>query len=201
MSTTSTHLPNSNIEDQYSVPDGEERSSFVILSGCSGGGKSTLLSELAKRGYSVVSEPGRQIVKEQIGIGGASLPWTNKDMFAELLLSRYMFSFNSASETSKYTFFDRSIIDIVAYYDHIGQTLPEHFERAVRQYRYHRKVFLTPPWPEIYRNDSERKHTFAQAAASYDAHIKAYERLGYEVFEMPKASASERADFILENLS
>jgi len=30
---------------------------FVVLSGCSGGGKSTLLAELARRGHSVVEEP------------------------------------------------------------------------------------------------------------------------------------------------
>jgi predicted ATPase len=31
--------------------------SFVVISGCSGGGKSTLLSELQRRGHAVVEEP------------------------------------------------------------------------------------------------------------------------------------------------
>jgi predicted ATPase len=35
---------------------------FVVISGCSGGGKSTLLAELARRGYRTVEEPGRRIV-------------------------------------------------------------------------------------------------------------------------------------------
>ena len=39
---------------------------FVIISGCSGGGKSTLLAELARRGYRVVEEPGRRIVAEEL---------------------------------------------------------------------------------------------------------------------------------------
>ncbi|MGE8398258.1 MAG: AAA family ATPase, partial [Comamonas sp.] len=30
---------------------------FVLISGCSGGGKSTLLSELQNRGYTVIQEP------------------------------------------------------------------------------------------------------------------------------------------------
>ena len=47
---------------------------FVILSGCSGGGKSTLLDELARRGHAVVAEPGRRIVAEQLREGGAALP-------------------------------------------------------------------------------------------------------------------------------
>src|SRR5690606_38947729 len=47
----------------------------IVLSGCSGGGKSTLLSEMSRRGYSVQPEPGRQIVMEQMAIHGDGVPW------------------------------------------------------------------------------------------------------------------------------
>ena len=50
---------------------------LVVVSGCSGGGKSTLLAEMARRGYLVFPEPGRQIVKEELFIGGDGLPWDN----------------------------------------------------------------------------------------------------------------------------
>ena len=46
---------------------------FVVLSGCSGAGKSSLLSELERRGFSIYEEPGRQVVKEQLYIGGPQL--------------------------------------------------------------------------------------------------------------------------------
>ena len=50
---------NMNIEDEYVIPQGIfERQNFYVISGCSGGGKSTLLSELEHRGYKVVAEPG-----------------------------------------------------------------------------------------------------------------------------------------------
>jgi predicted ATPase len=83
-----------NLEDNYlnetSFPI--VKNNYVIISGCSGGGKSTILSELVNRGYSVVLEPGRQIVKEQTAIGGDALPWINLNKFLELDLSRYLFS-------------------------------------------------------------------------------------------------------------
>lgn len=41
---------------------------LVIISGCSGGGKSTLLSELSNRGYTVIEEVGRKIVKKYVNI-------------------------------------------------------------------------------------------------------------------------------------
>jgi hypothetical protein len=48
---------------QMSASDSQ---SFVLISGCSGGGKSMLLIELGRRGYATVEEPGRRIVKEEI---------------------------------------------------------------------------------------------------------------------------------------
>ena len=41
---------------------------FVVISGCSSGGKSTLVVELGRRGYAVVEEPGRRIVKEELAV-------------------------------------------------------------------------------------------------------------------------------------
>jgi predicted ATPase len=51
---------------------------FVVISGCSGGGKSTLLAELRGRGYAVVEEPGRRIVREELEGRGAALPWVDQ---------------------------------------------------------------------------------------------------------------------------
>jgi predicted ATPase len=33
---------------------------FIVISGCSGDSKSTLLAELARRGFATVVEPGRR---------------------------------------------------------------------------------------------------------------------------------------------
>ena len=55
---------------------------FVVISGCSGGGKSMLLAELAQRGYAVVEEPGRRIVQQELQGGGAALPWVDPVAFA-----------------------------------------------------------------------------------------------------------------------
>ena len=55
---------------------------FVVISGCSGGGKSALLEELGRQGCPTIEEPGRRIVKEQLLVGGTALPWTDKVAFA-----------------------------------------------------------------------------------------------------------------------
>jgi predicted ATPase len=60
----------------------------VVISGCSGGGKSTLLSELARRGYPVVEEPGRRIVQDELAGNGAALPWVDPVAFGMTAGSR-----------------------------------------------------------------------------------------------------------------
>jgi predicted ATPase len=54
----------------------------VVISGCSSGGKSTLLAELGRRGHATVEEPGRRIVKQELAGEGSALPWVNGAAFA-----------------------------------------------------------------------------------------------------------------------
>lgn len=65
-----------NLEDNYLNETNFPivKNNYVVISGCSGEWKSTLLSELVSRGFSVILEPGHQIVKEQNAIGGDALP-------------------------------------------------------------------------------------------------------------------------------
>jgi predicted ATPase len=48
--------------------------------------------------------------------------------------------------------------------------------------------------------DGERRHDLDAAIAEYDRLVRTYPTLGYEVIMLPKASVTERADFILDTL-
>jgi predicted ATPase len=71
---------------------------------------------------------------------------------------------------------------------------------ASQKYRYSRRVFLAPPWREIYATDAERKQSYNEAVRTYELMIEAYEDCGYEVVEIPKTSPKIRADFIVSML-
>jgi predicted ATPase len=173
------------------------KNNYVVISGCSGGGKSSLLSELAKRGHQIVLEPGRQIVKEQQVIGGDALPWTNLQKFLDLALSRYLFQFIAHKDVQRLIFFDRGIIDALQ----LNQDQPVYFQTAVRKFRYNPLVFLVPPWEEIFRGDAERKHDFTSAKKEFEELLIKYKDFGYETVLIPKTSVQERADFILSKLA
>ena len=167
---------------------------LVVISGCSGGGKSALVSELAARGYPAFPEPGRQVVKEQTLIGGDALPWQDARRFAELCIARAAYFYNVAEPATRPAVFDRSIVDAVAALERLGEVPPACAE-AARRYRYGR-VFLVPPWPELFAADAERQHDFEAAVAEYEALLEAYPAHGYEPVVVPHAGIAARADFV-----
>jgi predicted ATPase len=193
---------NALLEDGYlpaSVGQAEDK--FVVLSGCSGGGKSRLLSALAARGYRVFAEPGRQVIREQNYIGGDATPEKDVLKFLDFTISRTLYHMTSAASTDAVVFFDRSIVDQVAGFERMGLEMPAHLKRAAELFRCHHRVFIVPPWREIFRNDAERRHSFEDAVANHEVQMKTYERFGYELVMVPKLSVEGRADFVLKTLS
>lgn len=187
--------PSGNVRDTLDHVD-----RFVVISGCSGGGKSTLLAELARRGYAVVDEPGRRIVQEELAGNGAALPWVDPAAFARRAIEVALTDRERAAASGRdgWTFFDRGLIDAAAALEHItGQPVLERIHQA---HRYHRRVFLTPPWPEIYATDAERRHDMSAAVAEYERLERVYPSLGYDVIILPKIPVGDRADFILRTL-
>jgi predicted ATPase len=171
---------------------------FVIISGCSGGGKSTLLAELAVRGHAVVEEPGRRIVRQELDSGGSALPWVDGPAFARRAMAMALEDRAAAADVSGWVFFDRGLIDAAVALQHLtGEPVLAPLREA---HRYHRAVFLTPPWPEIYVTDPERRHGFEMAVAEYERLLQAYPALGYQISILPKLSVKARADFVLASL-
>lgn len=171
---------------------------FVVISGCSGGGKSTLLTELGRRGHFIVEEPGRRIVKQELQECGSALPWTDAVAFARRAIAMALEDRASADALNGWVFFDRGLIDAAAALQHLTGELV--LTALAREHRYHRTVFLTPPWPEVYQSDPERRHGLEVAEAEYSRLLEVYPALGYEISLLPKVSVSERADFIERTL-
>ena len=190
-----------NLEAEYDPHRVEaKRDQFILISGCSGSGKSSLLSELARRGYRTFEEPGRQIVKEQLHIGGDALPWANAAKFIDQVVTRAMHQMITAARNEEIAFFDRGLVDAVTALERMNLPLQPHHIAAREKYRYNRKVFLVPPWPEIFANDAERRHSFDDAVREYEALESAFPRHGYEIVVLPKTGLEARADFVVTAL-
>ena len=171
---------------------------FVVISGCSGGGKSTLLAELGQRGYTTVEEPGRRIVKAELLGDGRALPWVDEIAFARHAITFALTDLAEARVHGGWVFLDRGLIDAAAALQHL--TGEPALITVLQRHRFHNRVFLAPPWPEIYRADPERRHSFDVAVAEYQRLLDVYPSIGYEVIILPKVSVSQRANFVLSRL-
>lgn len=171
---------------------------FIIISGCSGGGKSTLLEELAHRGFSAVEEPGRRIVAAELAGDGKALPWVDAEAFLRRAIALSLEDLQRASTLPGPVFFDRGLLDAASGLGEItGEPVLQHY---ADEWRFNRTVFLTPPWADIYRQDAERQHGLDAAMEEYERLLRDYPALGYDVVELPKVAVNQRADFVLARL-
>lgn len=171
----------------------------VLLSGCSGGGKSTLLAELARRGFVTVEEPGRRIVVQEQAGEGRALPWVDLAAFVERALALAADDRAKPFSGAGWRFFDRGLIDAAVA---LEQTAGRPAIEVLAPFkRYHARVFLAPPWPEIFATDPERRHSLGEAISEYERLVAALSTLGYEIILLPKVSVAERTDFVLAELA
>lgn len=174
---------------------------LVIISGGPGSGKTTVLEELEKLGFPHAPEVARQIIQEQVAMGGAALPWKDREAYTQLMLERSIESYLAHNPSVKATFSDRGIPDTLCYARLIGLQKTSLIEKGCRGYRYASVVFLAPPWREIYETVSERKQDFAEAERTYEVMAKVYAECGYELSILPQVTPRARAEFILERIA
>lgn len=177
---------------------------LIVISGCSSGGKSSLLSELNHQGYSVIPEVGREIVKEQLALKSNITPWQNPTLFCEMLIERSIAAFHRAEAMrdakGQVVFLDRSFLEGISGYQTLPVENPNKYNHIIEELRYDSTVFMAPPWKEIYSQDEERQHSFEDAVNEYERLMKFYPQSGYCIIELPKISVKGRAQFVFSSI-
>ena len=97
-------------------------------------------------------------------------------------------------------FFDRGVPDVLGYLRLIGVPTPEHVKKATQIFRYNRRVFIAPPWREIFQQDKERKQEWDEAVRTHEAMVATYTACDYELVELPRATVEDRVHFVLQNV-
>ena len=167
-----------------------------MITGCSGGGKSTLVAELARRGYMVVEEPGRRIVRSVSDADDPRLSWNDFQAFAKAAVALAAADYDQVRNLPRPIFFDRGLVDALSALGAASECLLD--RDMIERYRYEEEVFVAPPWEEIWQGDIERRHGFDAACAEYDRLMIDYPACGYRPVHLPKTGIDDRADFVLK---
>ena len=182
------------------LPQRKKNNRFII-SGGPGFGKTSVIQALENRNYKSIPEISRQIIQEQMEIGGDILPWKNLSAFSNAVFEQRVNQHAEALDENAYYFYDRGIVDVMAYLFKDKQAVPTYFFEAVKSKHYNQLVFLTPPWEEIYQTDNERKENFHEAIEIHNAIEKTYQRMGYITDNIPLLSVDERVNYILSKIN
>lgn len=172
----------------------------VIFTGGPGSGKTSAIELLCQMGYQSAPEVGRKVIQAQVESQGSALPWLDKIAFRDEMVLEEINNYENFGDT-EIIFYDRSIIDSYGYSRLESIPISELLLAKCGELEYYHKVFIFPPWEEIYENDAERKQGFNEAVATYHEMVNAYTKFGYDLIEVPKASVKERVQFIVSKLS
>jgi predicted ATPase len=172
----------------------------IVITGGPGTGKSSIINELIKRGFTCHVEISRDIILEAQKQGIEQLFLTNPLYFSERLLEGRKQQYLDALENkANPIFFDRGIPDIVAYMDFKEEGYSPFFIDACKNYRYD-YVFILKPWKEIYKVDNERYEDFNQATQIYQHLLRTYQKYEYKLLDVPFDTISNRTDYIINTL-
>jgi predicted ATPase len=155
----------------------------IVLTGGPCCGKSTLLAELKKRGYTVVEETAREVLSERKNFSLKEIQ--------EEIMRRQIEKEEKISEGI--VFLDRGVVDVMAYMKYYSIEMPvEMLSLCVKRYN---KIFFLGRLP--FQHDGLRvEKTDEEAEKQHQLIQGVYLKLGYDLIFVPDWGVLKRADFI-----
>jgi predicted ATPase len=173
------------------------KTNWHVITGASSSGKTTLIDQLADKGFQTFPEPGRLYFERELA-KGRMIDEIRADRAA---MTRQIYSLwldlNSELQADRTIFLDRGLPDALGFYRFAGMNpndiLPDCF-----RHRY-ASVFLLNRLP--YQQDGIRAGD-DKSAAYFDSWMERdYRALGYDVERVPVIPPAERLAFVLDMLS
>ena len=165
---------------------------MIVITGGPSVGKSTLLNELQKIGFTVVPEQATEVIKE-----GKILPWENRDGFQREVLRRQLEAEEPFHNSKEIVFVDRGVFDGEAYYQCDGIEPPSVFkELSAMQYS---RVLLLEPLG-VFVHDGIRFEDMNFTVRITQVLHDVYSKRGFEVIRIPAETVSRRMHLALSSI-
>jgi len=155
-----------------------------VISGGPSSGKTSVINELGKE-FKTFNESAREVLKNKDFNKGAQYE----------IFKRQLQQSNEANNFNETVFFDRGIVDSLAYFKYHGFKIPiEILENSKPQNTGYEIIFILDFVP--YVKDDIRKESKEEAEEIHKVIYKVYEELKYKIVKVPFMSVEERIEFI-----
>jgi predicted ATPase len=173
------------------------QTNWHVITGAPSCGKTTLIDQLAEKGYQTVPEIAHLYIEREMASGKTLSEILAHRVNLQAILVKMQIEIEGELPVNEVTFLDRALPDSLAFNRYVGLNpnglLPKCF--------YHRyaSVFILDPLP--YEKNGVRDYD-AAAVDYLDKLIdQDYRALGYNVLRVPVLGPKERLAFVLERLS
>lgn len=179
----------------------------IALTGGPHSGKTTLLAELAARGFTTVPEAALGVIEELVAELGRdqARAWrlTHVPQFQERIAQRQLqLEYAARQESAAAVFCDRGLVDGLAYMRLVGAPPTPFVNAAVQSSRYDVIVLCEICLPFKSRVETGRTSDLQRAREIEASLVATYREFGYELLRLPaEAPAAARADLLLDELS
>jgi len=167
-----------------------------VITGAPCSGKTSVIRELERRGYPVVHEVARALIRKTLA-QGKTLEAIKADALAfETRILRRKLKIETALPKEVTVFLDRAVPDSIAYFkaEGLDPAIPLAESRQVR----YRTIFLFERLG--FESDAVRAENAATAENLEIWIDAAYRSLGYDIVRVPLLSVADRVEFILAAL-
>jgi len=171
-----------------------KQTNWQVITGAPCSGKTAVIRELERRGYTVVHEVARGYIDAELS-KGKDLQQIKADLpaFEEHILKTKV-RIEAGLNPDAVVFLDRAVPDSIAYYQLEGLDPAEPFDCS-RTFRY-KEIFI---FERIGFKTDEVRSEDDRIASELDRLLEAaYRKLGYCPVRVPLMSIVERVDFILK---
>lgn len=171
-----------------------------ILTGTPGSGKTSILHELKRQGYSVVEEAATDVNALEL-MNGNPEPWMLPDFIEKIVRLQKQRQIDASAHPCGRQFYDRSPICTYALSRYLGYPpstcLLEEMERIERENIYQREVFFIENLGFCVPTEV-RKIRFEESLLFEKIHAEIYTSLGYHLIKVAPSALSQRVHCIMK---
>ena len=167
------------------------------ISGASHYGKTSVIGELARRGYETCPEAATDILREYRSIDGKDLRDKDPEFLEMLIIARQ--TRREARLKGPISFVDRGLPEVLLYCEELEIILPKEKMLRCMSEKYD-TVFILEEIDAPQKENKVRRSTPETRRQFQKKLYDLYEGLGMKIIPVPAMSPQERADFILNHI-